>query len=88
MNPQNLNFQDYTSKNACEIRDYIFTNLTIQELKILKLASQEYSNKEIADILSIAESTVKKHRENISKKFSLHGKVAFRKFLRLCSPLF
>lgn len=63
----------------------ILNELTAQEFKVLRLASQELSNKEIGQKLSIAESTVKKHRENICRKLNIKGKVGMRKFLRWAS---
>jgi DNA-binding CsgD family transcriptional regulator len=43
--------------------------LTGQEFKILHLATQGLSNKQIASKYFISEETVKKHRKNIYKKF-------------------
>jgi DNA-binding NarL/FixJ family response regulator len=63
----------------------ILNELTAQEFKVLRLASQELSNKEIGQRLSIAESTVKKHRENICRKLNIKGKIGMRKFLRWAS---
>ena len=60
----------------------IENQLTNQEIKIIKLASDTYSNKEIAQKLFLTESTVKKHRENVYLKLDVHGKENIRKFLR------
>ncbi len=63
----------------------ILDKLTTQEFKIIRLASQELSNKEIGQHLSIAESTVKKHKENIFRKLNIKGRNDIRKFLRKLS---
>ena len=42
--------------------------LTPREIQIIKMICKGKMSKEIADILSIAESTVAKHRENIATK--------------------
>lgn len=44
------------------------SKLTERELEILKLIAQEYSNKQIADKLTISERTVETHRKNIFRK--------------------
>jgi DNA-binding CsgD family transcriptional regulator len=65
-----------------EFKEILHEKLTRQEIKILKSAILDYSNKEIASQLGISESTVKVHKRSICKKFSIVGQVAFRKFLR------
>jgi len=44
------------------------SKLTERELEILKLITREFSNKQIADELSISERTVETHRKNIFRK--------------------
>lgn len=46
-------------------------NLTKREIEILKLISQAYSNKEIAQELFISDQTVSVHRKNIMRKLSV-----------------
>ncbi len=69
-------------------KEGILNTLTNQELKILKLASTDLSNKEIADRLCISDQTAKKHRQNIYEKLNLHGKSEIRKFLRYIDAVF
>jgi DNA-binding NarL/FixJ family response regulator len=54
---------------------------TRQEEKILKLAAEGHSNKEIGLLLFIAESTVKCHRQNIMQKAGISGKNEMMKYL-------
>lgn len=54
---------------------------TRQEIKILKLASDGHLNKEIAENLGIAETTVKRHRQNCMRKLGIKGKQAMNRFL-------
>lgn len=56
-------------------------HFTRQEIKVLKLASEGITNKEIGDMLCIAESTVKCHRKNIMQKAGIKGKSEMMKFL-------
>jgi len=48
--------------------------LTPQEIKIVALIKDGKSSKEIADILSISETTVNFHRKNLRKKFGLKNR--------------
>lgn len=66
----------------------ILNTLTAQELKVLKLASTELTNKEIANNLCISDKTAKKHRQNIYEKLNLKGKSEIRKFLRHFASVF
>ncbi len=43
--------------------------LTAQEIRVLSLVAQGFTNAEIADELYISEKTVKTHRQNILRKF-------------------
>ncbi len=51
-------------------REKIRSSLSKQELKVLNLIADGKSNKEIADMLYIAETTVKSHVSNILMKFN------------------
>ncbi len=48
-------------------------NLTNRELQILKLISEGYKNREIAESLSISIKTVAAHRLNLMKKLDVHN---------------
>jgi DNA-binding NarL/FixJ family response regulator len=54
---------------------------TFREIRIINLAKEGFSNKEIANQLQIETSTVKCHRRNIIRKLGIKGKTAFIKFL-------
>jgi two-component system, NarL family, nitrate/nitrite response regulator NarL len=45
--------------------------LTVSERKILKLISEDYNTKAIADLLFVSEKTIEKHRSNIIRKLGL-----------------
>jgi DNA-binding NarL/FixJ family response regulator len=47
--------------------------LTVREREVLKLIAEGYKNKEIADLLFVSETTVRKHRANIMEKLDLHN---------------
>jgi len=56
--------------------------LTPQEIKIVALIKDGKSSKEIADILTISETTVNFHRKNLRKKFGLKNrKINLRSYL-------
>ena len=54
--------------------------LTHREIQIINLISEGYSNKLIADKLSITLHTVKSHRKNILKKTQCHGTAELTNF--------
>lgn len=54
--------------------------LTSREREILKLISQEFSNKQIAEELFISERTVETHRKNIFRKTKTSSLVGLIKF--------
>lgn len=45
--------------------------LTVSERNILKLISEDYNSKAIADLLFVSEKTIEKHRSNIIRKLGL-----------------
>lgn len=49
-----------------------FQTLTKREKEILKLIANDYSNKEVSDLLFISSHSVKTHRRNIYKKLDIH----------------
>jgi DNA-binding CsgD family transcriptional regulator len=49
-----------------------FQTLTKREKGILKLIANDYSNKEVSDLLFISIHSVKTHRKNIYKKLDIH----------------
>jgi DNA-binding NarL/FixJ family response regulator len=63
-------------------KEAVMNTLTSQELKVLKLASTDLTNKEIAKQMCISDQTVKKHRQNIYQKLNLQGTSEIRQFLR------
>lgn len=56
----------------------VFDQLTPREREIALLASQGFTNKEIAEQLVIAPDTVKTHMRNILTKLGLHSKAKLR----------
>lgn len=48
--------------------------LTEREIEVLRLICQDHSNKEIADILFVTESTVKRHVESLLRKTGRSGR--------------
>jgi len=55
-------------------------NLTAAERRILKLIAEDYTSKEIADMLGISIKTVDNHRLNICHKLNVHGSHGLLKF--------
>ena len=65
--------QDESSKMKTQIADMVRT-LTQTELKTLKLVSQKYSSKEIADLLFVSAKSVENYRSRICKKLNLDAR--------------
>jgi len=47
------------------------SRITTREVEIIRLISNEYSSREIANLLYISMETVKTHRKNIRKKLNV-----------------
>lgn len=54
--------------------------LTPAERRILKLIGEDYTSKEIADLLKLSVRTVDNHRQHICNKLKLHGTHSLLKF--------
>ena len=52
----------------------VLTSLTPRECEILTLIAQGHSNREIARLLYVSESTVKNHISSVYKKVDLSGR--------------
>lgn len=77
---------DYEARTDSEpvmTKEDLMAKTTLREQRILTLAAQEKSNKEIGDELDISEETVKCHRKNVLRKLKLSGKAALRRLLML-----
>jgi DNA-binding NarL/FixJ family response regulator len=61
----------YSKQKKIEL---LLSNLTQVELKTLKLVSQKYSSKEIADLLFISVKSVENYRSRICKKLELDAR--------------
>ena len=57
-------------------------SITNQQLKVLELSAKGLTNKQIAELLFISVSTVKRHRQDIMGQVGIKGKLAMRIFLR------
>ncbi|MBI4848559.1 MAG: response regulator transcription factor [Nitrospirae bacterium] len=66
-------FREMSSKSAIPVSKK--ESLTSREMEILSCITRGKSNKEIATILNIAESTVKIHVQNMLKKLNLASRV-------------
>jgi DNA-binding NarL/FixJ family response regulator len=54
--------------------------LTPSERRILKLIGEDFTSKEIANLLKLSVRTVDNHRQNICRKLNLHGTHSLLKF--------
>ncbi len=54
--------------------------LTPRESEVVKLVAEGHSSKEIAEILTISEKTVERHRANVLEKLGLKDRVALTRY--------
>jgi ATP/maltotriose-dependent transcriptional regulator MalT len=78
----NMSINKNTPPKNTEFKEENLNKVTNRELQILEKASTNHSNQEIATLLGIALSTVKRHRKNIYKKFDISDHPSVRNFLR------
>lgn len=65
--------QHYLYHTKMDGTEPVSHTLTTRELEILKLIAEAYTNKKIAEYLSISIKTVEKHRANLMRKLNLHS---------------
>jgi DNA-binding NarL/FixJ family response regulator len=79
----------YPSAVTTLVRDYVerggrgeeqFDVLTPRELEVLKLIAEAYTNKQIADALTISIKTVERHRQNILDKLGMRDRVELTRY--------
>lgn len=63
------------SQNHVMTADEIISSITVRELEILNLISQEKSGKDISEMLDISVNTVETHRKNLMKKLNVKSSV-------------
>lgn len=66
------NFNDISLNDS--VADW--EKLSNREREVLKLVAEGYTNKQIANFMSISIKTVEKHRSNLMSKLSLHNSAA------------
>jgi two-component system response regulator NreC len=54
--------------------------LTQREIDVLRLLAKGYTNRQIADVLSLSMRTVEGHRSNLMSKLNLHSRVELTSF--------
>ena len=57
-------------------------SLTPREIEVLRLIAQGYTNRQMADMLSISVRTVESHRSNLMGKLDLHSRVELVRYAR------
>lgn len=57
-----------------------YDGLTPREQEVLTHIAEDYTNQEIAGLLSISVKTVERHRENIMSKLNLHTRIELTKY--------
>jgi len=63
-------------RNGQEPRDL----LTPRETEVIKLVAESYTNRQIADALTISEKTVDRHRANILEKLGMRDRVELTRY--------
>jgi len=61
-----------TKKNE-DLSDSVKKSLTVREVEVLKLISEGFSNKIIADKLNLSSRTIEAHKNNIKKKLEIYN---------------
>lgn len=64
----------YVKSHDLEMLDDPYNDLTSREREILQLVAEGYTNREMADMLTLSIKTVKTHRLNMMQKLDLHDK--------------
>jgi LuxR family maltose regulon positive regulatory protein len=79
-----LNAYRYETIPAFQHTDY--SELTYRELEIMELVSKGFLNKEIADILSLSETTIKTYLYRLYKKLGVNNRLSAIQKLHKLQP--
>lgn len=63
-------------------KDAPVETLTPREIEVLRLIAQGYTNRQMADMLSISIRTVESHRSNLMGKLDMHSRVELVRYAR------
>ena len=71
-----FNRKNYLLVNYTDLfnpKNHTIKDLTVSEVKILRLIAKNMTSQEIADSLFLSKRTVEKHRSNVVKKLNLNS---------------
>jgi two-component system response regulator NreC len=75
-------FKDISSPALTKTKDAPVETLTPREIDVLQLIAQGYTNRQMADMLSISVRTVESHRSNLMGKLNMHSRVELVRYAR------
>ena len=70
------------SPSSSSNNEALVESLTPRETDVLRLIAQGYTNRQMADMLSISVRTVESHRSNLMGKLDLHSRVELVRYAR------
>ena len=72
--------QEYQHEGSLEDRYDPYQQLTDREREILKLIAEEYTTRQIAEMLVVSMKTVEGHRSNLMAKLDIHDRIGLVKY--------
>jgi two-component system response regulator NreC len=75
-------FKEISSPASANTKDAPVEALTPREVDVLQLIAQGYTNRQMADMLSISVRTVESHRSNLMGKLDLHSRVELVRYAK------
>ena len=75
-------FKEISSPTSANTKDAPVEALTPREVDVLQLIAQGYTNRQMADMLSISVRTVESHRSNLMGKLNMHSRVELVRYAR------
>ena len=75
-------FKEISSPASANNKDAPVEALTPREVDVLQLIAQGYTNRQMADMLSISVRTVESHRSNLMGKLNMHSRVELVRYAR------
>jgi len=75
-------FKEMSAPASASNKDAPVEALTPREVDVLQLIAQGYTNRQMADMLSISVRTVESHRSNLMGKLNMHSRVELVRYAR------